>query len=197
MSTLAVPAQGWQGRPMAAERSPFRHAASACVLITLMGVAGCASGNSALPAAAATVPLFDPIGFFAGPTHGTGTLHILFSKPRTTDVRGSGLMTAPGKITLDQDVVQGQGAARHRSWRLRRAGPDHYTGTLTDAVGPVVADAKGNALHIAFTMKGGLRVEQRLYLQPGGEVALNRMTVRKLGVVVATLDERIERVARP
>ncbi len=141
--------------------------------------------------------MFDPIAFFAGRTHGTGTLNVLFSKAQHTDVRGVGAVTAPGEITLDQDVVQGQGPAKHRTWRLRRVGTLRYVGTLTDAIGPVEADVSGNMLHIAFAMKGGLRAEQRLYLQPGGQVALNRMTVRKLGIVVANLDERIERVTRP
>lgn len=177
---------------MAAKRF-FRHAAPAFALAALIGAPGCVPAGHVAPPAASAMPVFDPVRFFAGSTHGTGTLHILFSKPRSTDVRGMGLVSPAGEITLDQDVVQGDGAAKHRTWRLRPAGPGRYTGTLTDAVGPVFADIHGNALHIAFVMKGGLKVEQRLYLQPGGQVALNRMTVRKAGIVVARLDERIER----
>jgi len=180
---------------MAAKRFALRLAA--CALVILAGVTGCVPGDRVPPPSASAAPVFDPIAFFAGRTHGTGTLNILFSKTRPTDVRGVGVVTGRGEITLDQDVVQGQGAAKHRTWRLRRVALGRYVGTLTDAAGPVDVDAKGNTLHIAFAMKGGLRAEQRLYLQSGGQVALNRMTVRKLGVVVASLDERIERVERP
>lgn len=40
-------------------------------------------------------------------------------------------------------------------------------------------------------MKGGLAAEQFLYLQPDERTLLNRMTVRKFGLVVARVDERI------
>ena len=40
-------------------------------------------------------------------------------------------------------------------------------------------------------MKGGLHAQQWLYLQPGGQVARNRMVVTKFGVPVASLDETI------
>lgn len=179
---------------MAADRKFRRLAGPACALVALTGVAGCVSGGRVGPSAPAAMPTFDPIVFFAGKTHGTGTLHILFSKPRSTDVRGIGVARTADEITLDQDVVQGEGAVKHRTWRLRQTAPGHYAGTLTDAVGPVYADTQGNVLRIVFTMHAGLKVEQRLYLQTGGRVALNTMTVRKLGIVVARLDERIERL---
>jgi len=196
ISMLALRVSRWQGRRVTHDSRFRRYAEAACALAVLIGAAGCVAGDRVRPSASAAAPVFDPIIFFAGATHGTGTLHILFSKPRHTDVRGVGMSGATGEITLDQDVVQGDGPTKHRTWRLRRTAPGRFGGTLTDAVGPVVADAQGNVLRIAFTMKGGLRVEQRLYLQSGGRVALNTMTVRKLGIVVARLDERIERVDR-
>ena len=52
----------------------------------------------------------------------------------------------------------------------------------------------GNRLDLRFRMAGGFAVEQRLYLRPDGRVALNRLTVRKLGIVVAVLDETITKV---
>lgn len=171
-------------------------------LCILACVSGCVAGRSAPLPAAPGAPDFDPIAFFAGRTHGTGVLHVLFRGAKTTDVRGIGVAMGEGRtggrggseIILDQSVVQGESPARHRRWRLHRDGPGRYTGTLTDAVGPVVALAQGNRLRIAFTLKGGLAVDQRLSLEPGGRVALNVMTVRKFGLVVARLDERIERM---
>ncbi|MCU6454148.1 DUF3833 domain-containing protein [Sphingomonas sp. A2-49] len=167
--------------------------AALLALAALGGGAGCVPGGRTPPPLVPGAPAFDPVAFFAGRTHGTGALHIVFRRAQATDVRGVGTPAGDGGIVLDQDVVQGTAPPKHRRWRLRPNGPGRYAGTLTDAVGPVVATARGSGLRIAFAMKGGLKVEQRLSLQPGGRVALNVMTVRKLGVVVARLDERIER----
>ena len=40
-------------------------------------------------------------------------------------------------------------------------------------------------------MKGGLKAEQVLTIQPGGRTLVNRMTVRKFGIPVAHVDEVI------
>ncbi len=53
--------------------------------------------------------------------------------------------------------------------------------------------SEGNCLQLAYRMKGGLGVDQWLYLQPGGKVELNPMKVSKLGITVAKLDETIRR----
>jgi hypothetical protein len=42
-------------------------------------------------------------------------------------------------------------------------------------------------------MKNGLDFEQHLALQRGGTTVLNRLTVRKFGVPVATLEETIRK----
>jgi len=82
-----------------------------------------------------------------------------------------------------------------RTWRLQPQGSGGHHATLTDAVGPVEVQADGNLLHIRFVMKGGLGVEQWIYLQADGRSALNRMVVRKFGIPVATLRETIRKVA--
>ena len=160
----------------------------------LPGVAGCVSAVGAPPPIAASGPVLDPIAFFAGATHGTGTLHIILSKAQATDVTGRGIPEGEDAITLEQDVVRGNAAASHRTWHLHRIAAGRYEGSLTDAVGPVVAENQGSALVIRFAMRHGLQVTQRLYPQPGGRVVLNTMTVRKWGIAVARLDERIERL---
>lgn len=160
----------------------------------LLVTAGCVPAAGPPPRAVASAPAFDPIAFFAGPTHGTGVLHVVASGAKATDVTGHGTREGTDAITLDQDVTRGQSATTHRVWHLHRIAPGRYTGTLSDAVGPVIADTDGSCLTIRFAMRHGLRVVQRLYLQPGGRVAPNTMTVRKWGIVVAHLDERIERL---
>ena len=82
---------------------------------------------------------------------------------------------------------------RKRTWVIHETAPGRYAGTLTDAKGPVTGSSEGNVLHLAYTMKGGFGVDQWLYLQPGGKVALNRMKVSKLGITVAKLDETIRK----
>ena len=64
---------------------------------------------------------------------------------------------------------------------------------MTGARGLVAAEVEGNRMHIRFTMEHGLVAEQWIYLQPGGQIALNRMSVSKLGVRVASLEETIRR----
>lgn len=139
----------------------------------------------------AKTPVFDPATFFAGRTEGKGTLSIALKGRQTTLVEGAGQIEPDGTIVLDQDVRQGDKAPTHRQWRLHPTAPGHYGGTLTDANGPVEGEVSGNRLHLAFPMKGGLHAQQWLYLQPGGQVARNRMVVTKFGVPVASLDETI------
>lgn len=109
-------------------------------------------------------------------------------------VTGRGVVTSDGEIVLDQDVQRGSAPPSRRTWRLHRIAPGRYTGTLSDAIGPVTGEVAGNCLHLAFAMKSGLRAQQWLYLQPGGHVARNRMVVTKFGLPVASLDETIRRV---
>lgn len=141
----------------------------------------------------AATPVFDPVAFFAGRTRGTGSLKIILHRRQRTLVLGSGVVRPDGSIVLDQEVRRGEDAPTDRTWRLQAVGRGRYRGTLTDAVGPVTGEVGGNRLHLSFAMKGGLRAQQWLYLEPGGQVARNRMVVTKFGLPVASLDETIAR----
>ena len=136
---------------------------------------------------------FSPIAFFAGDTVGEGLLKIGPTRIRTVHVVGHGDMDANGALTLVQRVREGYKPERTRTWHIRPLGGDRYTGTLSDAAGPVSVTAERNALRITYVAKGGFGVEQRLFLQPGGQVALNQLVVRKLGVRIARLRETITR----
>ena len=52
-----------------------------------------------------------------------------------------------------------------------RPRPTTMTGTITDNPGPVSGRLDGNRLLLNYTMKGGLKAEQVLTLQPGGRIA--------------------------
>ncbi len=142
---------------------------------------------------AAAGPVFSPQAFFTGATVGEGTLRVALSRGRPIRVAGSGRVEPDGTLVLVQRIEQAGRRPRTRTWRLRPLDGTRFTGTLTDAVGPVRAKVQGNRLHIRFTARGGLGVEQWLFLQPGGQVALNRMAVRKFGIPVASLRETIRR----
>ena len=60
--------------------------------------------------------------------------------------------------------------------------------------GPISGELSGNRLHLKYPMKDGLAAEQYMYLQPDRRTLLNRMTVRKWGMVVARIDETIRKL---
>ena len=144
---------------------------------------------------AAPSPHFEPARFFAGASHGEARLKILFRAPQRVAVDSIGRVGADGVLLLDQHIRQGDVPVRARRWRIRLDGPGRYVGTLTDAEGPVTGEVAGNRLHLRFRARGGLDMEQWLFLEPGGQVAHNRMVVRKFGLTVAVLDEVIRRAA--
>lgn len=133
---------------------------------------------------------FDVFRFFAGRTHGDGRLKIITKGTRTVTVEGRGRIEGD-TLVLDQTVREEGKPARERRWRIRQDGPGQYSGTLTDAKGPILATVDQGRLHIEFTLQNGMPTEQWLTLSPDGRVAQNRLTVKKLGIVVATLDETI------
>ncbi len=144
---------------------------------------------AATPAAAAT---FDPLAFFAGRTEGRGTLKILLHRTVPVVVHGRG--TRDGDtLRLDQTVIEGDKPPAERRWTFTAATLPHYTGTLTDAVGPVSGDVDGARLHLHLHLHGGIVADQRIDLADDGRSAHNRMTFRKFGIVVARLDETIRR----
>ena len=160
--------------------------------IALLACAGCVSTDH-LTKAQVPAPVFDPAAFFSGRTEGRGTLSIVLRQRRPTLVRGYGRRAPDGGIVLDQAVTQGDGRPERRTWHLRKVAPGRWTGTLSDASGPVTGSITGNRLHLSFAMKGGLKAEQWLYLKAGGQVAENVMVIRKFGVPVARLVETITR----
>ncbi len=152
-------------------------------------VCGCDRG-AVLPASANAL---DPIRFFIGHTHGEGRLDKLFGTPVTVIVESVGRRDGDTLI-LEQSIQEGAKPQRKRRWTMRPIAPGLYSGTLTEAVGPVSVAATGARAHIRYTMKGGLKVDQQLALQSDGKTVLNRLEVRKFGVKVATLSETIRKL---
>ena len=144
------------------------------------------------PAAAGDPPRFDALRFFSGATEGVGRLKVVLRRGEPIRVEGRGRVEGDVLI-LDQVVTRGNAAPKPRQWRIRRVAPGRYLGTLTDARGPVTGEGVGDRLHLAFTSAGGFKVEQVLTLSPDGRSARNRLTAKRFGVTVATLDETIRK----
>jgi hypothetical protein len=142
----------------------------------------------------AAAPASAPEQFFVGRTEGVGTVHVIMSGKHAVRVHGRGRIERGGVLALDQVVEEEGKPARTRSWRLHRAGGNRIAGTVTDARGPVTGDVAGNVLHFRYRSVEGFSVEQWITLHPGGRTARNRMTFRRFGLTVATVEEAIRRL---
>lgn len=160
-------------------------------LLALLPIAGCMRAPS--PDPVEPRPVFDAFAFFAGHSRGAATLRVLFRSAVPVAVESHGRIEGD-VLVLDQTIREGVKPARNRQWRIHRTGPGRYAGTLSDATSPISGDVEGNRLHLRFTMKGGLDTQQWLSLSPDGRVAHNVMLVRKFGLTIAVLEERIERI---
>jgi hypothetical protein len=59
----------------------------------------------------------------------------------------------------------------------------------------VTGEVAGNVLNLRYRLvEGGVSVEQTITAPPGGRTAHNRMTFRRFGLSVATVEETIRRV---
>ncbi len=161
------------------------------LFIGALCLAGCAEASD-LPADARA--LFNPIAFFAGRSHGDATLHKLIGGNVRVQVDSVGRSDGHDGLILDQTISEGAKPARQRRWVMRPLAPGRFTGTLTDANGPVAVIIAGPRANIRYKMKNGLDVEQQLALQRDGRTVLNVLTVRKLGVRVARLTETIRKL---
>ena len=164
---------------------------AAAALAGLLALGACISAggreNLAQPE-----PVFRPEQFFAGETSGTGTLKVVGRERVTTFVESTGRLQPDGSLKLRQRITEGDKPPRVRTWVVRPLGGGRYTGTLTDAKGPVAGEVSGNRFHVRY--KGdGTTVEQWLYLQPDGRTVVNRLEARKFGVTVAALEETIRK----
>lgn len=139
-------------------------------------------------------PAFAPEQFFVGRTEGEGIVHVMLAGRHGVRDHGRGHMDRGGALILNQLVEEEGKPARRRSWRLVRAGPNRFTGSISDASGPVTGELAGNVLHLRYRLAEGPSVEQWITLHAGGRTAHNRMTFRRFGLNVATLEGTIRRV---
>ncbi|MEP6689092.1 MAG: DUF3833 family protein, partial [Gemmatimonadales bacterium] len=174
----------------------FRIAYRVLAGVAMAGIAGCLGlpPFSSHPVTAES-PTLEFEVFFAGRTQGKGTLELVTGRRQLLHVEGHGYTEVDGSFRLDQVVTFEDGAVEKRTWRLAKRDRGTYTGTLTDADGPVSAEVTGNRFHLRYLLrKPAVYMEQYLYVQPDGRTVLNLATITVLGIPVARLTEEITRV---
>ena len=99
-----------------------------------------------------------------------------------------------GKQFVLVDTVRQQGQVpRIRKWVIHPVGPGHFSGTLSDATGPVDITVSGASATIRYTMEGGLNIDQRLQVIDGRTLA-NHTAVRKFGMKFGSVEGKIRKL---
>jgi len=135
----------------------------------------------------------DPLRFFEGTTESISTVKVIFRKPYRTRAVGIGHIEN-GRLELVQRVEREGHPTETRRWSIRPAGRGHFTGTMTEAVGPVDIQEIDGRYRFRFTMAGHLSVEQWLTPQPGWRSAGNNLTIRRFGIKVGSSEGTIRKI---
>lgn len=147
------------------------------------------------PAAAAPAASASPLAFFEGRTVSEGITKVVLKKPYKARSQGVGRIEPDGTLNLVQQVQEGAEPRKERRWRIRQVAAGRFSGTMSEAIGPVIVEKVGERFRFRFRMKGGLSVEQWLTPLAGGMTARSTLVVRKLGVAVARGEALIRRLA--
>ena len=146
------------------------------------------------PAAADPPAGLDMLAFFSGHTHADNVIKVALHGPHKLVVDSIGGRNKEGEFVLIDNVEEEGKAARKRTWVMRPDGPDHFTGSLSDASGPVDVTVAGTTATIRYTMEdGGLKIEQRLKLQANGTLS-NHVVAKKFGLKFAQVDGTIRKL---
>ena len=152
-------------------------------------------GLSTMPGSVEAAPFASPLRFFEGATDSVGVLTITMREPRSSRSHGVGSIASDGSLRLVQHVDD-EGERPHlRRWDIRQVAAGKFTGTMSEAVGPIIIEQIGTRYRFRFKMPGALSVEQWLTPLAGGRSAINELTVRKLGIVVARFRGLIRKAA--
>ena len=149
---------------------------------------------SGTASAAPEAPKLDLTQFFSGRSHAENVMKIAFHGPTRLIVDSVGGKGDRGDFVLIDTVHEGDKPVRTRKWVMQPAGPDHFTGSLSDAVGPVDIVVSGDDATIRYTMKGGLNVVQQMELQADGRTLSNHVEARKFGLKFARVDGTIRKL---
>src|SRR3712207_731111 len=105
-------------------------------------------------------PAFQLVRFFEGRTEGDARLKVIFKAAKAVRVQSRGRVLPDGTLLLVQNIAEEGKKPRTREWRMREVSPGRFSGSLTDAAGPVTGEVSGNLFHVRYKMKDGFGVEQ-------------------------------------
>lgn len=148
-----------------------------------------------LAAAAGGSPTLDMTAFFAGKSHADNVIKIAFHGPHKLIVDSVGGHNKEGEFVLIDTVREEGKPVRTRTWVMHLVGPDHFTGVLSDALGPVDVVAQGDTATISYVMKDGhLKITQQIQLQADGKTLSNHVIAKKFGMTFAHVDGTIRKL---
>jgi len=148
----------------------------------------------ALAASVQAGPPANALRFFEGRTEITSVVKVAMKRPYQSHTVGRGNILPDGSLSLIQFVQEEHQPAHQRSWRIRQVGPGRFTGTMSEAIGPVTVQQVGGRYRFTFKMKGNLSVEQWIVPSRGWMTASTKTTVRKYGLRVATSEGTMRRL---
>jgi len=143
---------------------------------------------------AEAIGVADPLRFFEGRTEMVSLVKVVMKKPFRSQTIGQGYISPDGTLSLVQQVKEEGKQPRQRRWRIRQIGPGRYSGTMSEAIGPVQVRELGGKFRFTFSMKGNLAIEQWVTPLPDGKSAQSKIVVRKLGMRVASSEGTIRKL---
>lgn len=103
-------------------------------------------------------------------------------------------------LVITQNFTFEDGHQQQRVWRLRRMDEHRYEARSPDVVGTAAGYAFGNAFRWQYTLEARpgnfltrVRLEHWMYLLGDGETMINRVAIRKFGVLIAQTTEYFRR----
>ena len=149
----------------------------------------------ALAVAAAEPPKLDMTAFFTGKSHADNVIKIALHAPHRLVVDSVGGRNKEGEFVLIDTVREEGKPVRTRTWVMHEVGPGHFTGFLSDAIGPVDVVASGWSATIKYVMKDGhLKIVQQIVLQADGRTLSNQVVAKKFGLSFARVDGSIRKL---
>jgi hypothetical protein len=128
--------------------------------------------------------------FFAGHTCAHGLVEDRFGRVRRRFVVEIEGRVDGDDFVLEEDFEFDDGEKTHRTWRIRRVGPDGYEGAAADVVGMACGSARGNVLNWTYRLRlpiGGrefvVGFDDRMYLGADGTM-LNIARMHKWGLTL-------------
>jgi hypothetical protein len=145
--------------------------------------------------AAPDAPKLDMTGFFAGRSHADNVIKIALHSPHKLVVDSVGGHNKEGEFVLIDTVREEGKPVRTRTWVMRLVGSNHFSGVLSDAVGPVDVVVSGDTATIRYTMKDGhLKIVQQVQAQGDGKTLSNHVIAKKFGLTFARVDGTIRKL---